>query len=294
MNVEVPAGKYVLAVSGGVDSMALLDVLAQKPALELVVAHFNHGIRLDAAEDELLVAGRAKELRLTYEAGHGSLGVKASEEAARNARYEFLFSVQKKYAAKAVITAHHQDDLIETAFINLLRGTGYKGLVSIEANDKVLRPLLKSPKSEVLKYAQDNNLVWREDASNNQGVYLRNYLRKNVVNRLSKNERQELISNIENIAKINYKLDNKIATLSQNVTAYNQINRYELNMLPKELANELIAYWLRKANARDFDRKTIERLNIALRTAKANTTQPVKGKLSLKIGQTTAEFSSTV
>jgi tRNA(Ile)-lysidine synthase len=294
MNVAVPRGKYVIAVSGGVDSMALLDLLAKKPGLEIVVAHFNHGIRQDAAEDERLVAGRAKELRLPYAIGYGSLGKKASEEAARNARYEFLFSVQKKHVAKAVITAHHQDDLIETAFINLLRGTGYKGLAAIKANNKVLRPLLKSPKSEVLKYALVNKLVWREDASNNQDVYLRNYLRKNVVNELSYDERQKLISNIENIAKINYKLDNEIATLSQNITAYNQINRYELNMLPKELANELIAYWLRKANARDFDRKTIERLNIALRTAKANTAQPVKGKLSLKIGQRTAEFSSTV
>src|SRR5438270_2251525 len=118
MKVNVPPGRYVLAVSGGVDSMVLLDLLAKLPGLELVVAHFNHGIRPESVNDEELVANRAKRLNLPLELGYASLGQGASEATARQARYQFLEAVQKKYKAKAIITAHHQDDWIETAVIN--------------------------------------------------------------------------------------------------------------------------------------------------------------------------------
>src|SRR5437764_343012 len=132
MDVVLPKpGKYVVAVSGGVDSVALLDMLARSDDLKLVVAHFDHGIRKDSAKDRKFVEDLAKnyDLPFVYEEGH--LGSGTSEAVARGARYDFLHRVKKSHGAQAIITAHHQDDVLETAIINLLRGTGRKGLTSL-------------------------------------------------------------------------------------------------------------------------------------------------------------------
>jgi tRNA(Ile)-lysidine synthase len=143
MKIKIPKGKYVVAVSGGVDSMVLLDLLSRKPGIELVVAHFNHGIRPDANKDEELAVTRSEQLNLPIEVGYGHLGAKCSEEHARKARYAFLQKISLLHNADKIITAHHQDDLIETALINTIRGTGRKGFVSISNNEKVLRPLAR-------------------------------------------------------------------------------------------------------------------------------------------------------
>src|SRR5688572_12503510 len=90
MDVQLEPGKYVVAVSGGVDSMVLLDVLTQYPQLELVVAHFEHGIRPDSGKDFRLVKAAAKKYKLPFAAAHGNLGPTVSEATARKARYEFL------------------------------------------------------------------------------------------------------------------------------------------------------------------------------------------------------------
>src|SRR5665213_4424111 len=108
MRIEVLPGKYALAVSGGVDSMALLDMLAKKPGVNLVVAHFNHGIRGDSGHDEKLVKQAAAAYGLIFELGAARLGKGASEAAAREARYDFLNRVMKKHQADAIISAHHQ------------------------------------------------------------------------------------------------------------------------------------------------------------------------------------------
>src|SRR5690606_5271626 len=106
--IKIRPGKYVVAVSGGVDSMVLLDLLRQKPKLELIVAHFDHGIRPDSAEDRKLVQRVAKHYDLPFVYAEGKLGPKASEALAREARYAFLRRVQAEQGAEAIITAHHQ------------------------------------------------------------------------------------------------------------------------------------------------------------------------------------------
>src|SRR5258708_37503607 len=101
MKVNTPPGKYILAVSGGVDSMVLLDLLSKKPDVELVVAHFNHGIRADSNLDEELVEKAAQKHGLFHEVGYGKLGAGASEETAREASYKFLKSAARKHKANA-------------------------------------------------------------------------------------------------------------------------------------------------------------------------------------------------
>jgi tRNA(Ile)-lysidine synthetase-like protein len=290
MEIKVPAGKYILAVSGGVDSIVLLDLLAGKPGIDLVVAHFDHGIRPESVKDEELVATTAKRLNLAFEAGYGRLGSKASEDTARQARYRFLEQIQDKYKANAIITAHHQDDLIETAILNILRGTGHRGLAAISSNERIVRPLLSYPKTDILAYAKANKLKWYEDASNKKEVYLRNYIRNSLLSGMTIRQRQHLISNIDKVANNSSILDAQIAKISHDIYQDYTVSRSEFAALPAELGNEMIIHWLRELKVLDFDRPTVNRLNVALRTSRAGTLHPVKDDLKIKISQKTAQF----
>lgn len=304
MNIKIPSSKYVIAVSGGVDSMVLLDILAKqtkrsKPiaqdqnSLQLVVAHFNHGIRPQAAIDEEFVRQRAEQLKLPYEAGYGRLGAGASEEAARRGRYGFLNRIKVKHDALAVITAHHQDDMIETAFINMIRGTGRKGLVAISKNQAIIRPLLGWSKSEVLGYAAEHKLAWREDESNTDTDYLRNYIRLNVMPKLNAKKRRQIIDNLDKVAEIDLAIDSLADDLSKDIYNGLVIDRTRFSSLPVAVADELLTRWLRQLGSADFDKTAITRLNTALRTAKARTCHPVKRGLYVNIKKSSASFHLT-
>lgn len=172
--------KYVIAVSGGVDSVVLLDMLSKKPGLELIVAHFDHGIRIDSADDAEFVKNLAVKYGLPFETTREELGVNASEEFARDRRYKFLKIVAGKYGAK-IATAHHADDVIETIAINLTRGTGWRGLAGVDL-EYITRPLTHITKSEIRQYADKHDLEWREDSSNSSDKYLRNRIRQKSLN----------------------------------------------------------------------------------------------------------------
>lgn len=169
------SGKYVVAVSGGVDSVVLLDMLCRIPGLDLVVAHFDHGIRDDSADDAVFVEELAAYYGLPFETRRVELGRKASEELARNHRYKFLREVADKHRAK-IITAHHADDVIETIAINHTRGTGWRGLAVLDSED-IVRPMLHMSKDLIRQYAREHALQWREDSTNQSDRYLRNRLR---------------------------------------------------------------------------------------------------------------------
>jgi tRNA(Ile)-lysidine synthase len=123
LQITIPVGTYIVAVSGGVDSVVLLHLLS-KTDCKLVVAHFDHGIRHNSHDDAAFVKSLAASYGLAYEEEKANLGPSASEDTARKARYAFLRRVTNTYHAKAIATAHHQDDVIETSIINILRGTG--------------------------------------------------------------------------------------------------------------------------------------------------------------------------
>jgi tRNA(Ile)-lysidine synthase len=292
--VDLKPGKYVVAVSGGVDSIVLLDLLSNLPALELIVAHFNHGTRSDAPADEELVTSAAAKLGLAYEVGYGRLGARASEEKARNARYKFLMQVKDKYGAVGIIMAHHQDDLIETALINILRGSGRRGLTAILENPDVIRPLMNVTKKEVLDYAHERKLKWREDNTNRQIKYLRNYIRRYITPKLTDKQRAELLGNIQKVAKNNQTHNDLIAIISQSVEKNNQIDRQSFINLPLEVENELIMEWLRRRNVKDIDRKMVERLTVAVKAAGAKSRHPVKKNLELVVEANSAYFTNTV
>ncbi len=108
--------QFIVAVSGGIDSIVLLDVLVKSGA-ELVVAHVDHGIRADSHEDESFVHRLADKYGLPFVSTRLALGSRASEDLARRERYKWLETVRAQYSAKAIVTAHHQDDVLETIVI---------------------------------------------------------------------------------------------------------------------------------------------------------------------------------
>jgi tRNA(Ile)-lysidine synthase len=301
MDVEIPPGKYIIAVSGGVDSMVLLNILykkisteaqSQNIVLSVVVAHFNHGIRQDSKADETLVQKTAKKYNLPFEVGYGRLGKNASEQKARNRRYKFLETIKTKYSADAIITAHHQDDFIETAFLNILRGSGHRGLAAMKVNQQVKRPLLHVNKESILRYANKHRIKWIEDSTNQDESYLRNYIRKNLLSDMSEEQKQYLIKNIEKVADIVAEKDILVAKISQNIMNNNTISRSKYIMLPAEIRYEVIMYWLRSNGYRNYEKQNIEKIDIALKTGKAGTKLSIKKQLWLKLSLNSARFDS--
>lgn len=274
MKVNVPKGKYVLAVSGGVDSVVLLDIWARQKNADLIVAHFDHGIRKDSAKDRKFVEALAKKYNLIFESSNGNLGPNASEELARKARYEFLRSVKAKQNADAIITAHHQDDVIETILINLLRGTRRRGLSSLQGTNEIVRPLLSVSKKEIKSYAAENNLSWREDATNQDPKYLRNWVRINLVPKLTSQQRAQLLSTNKKAGELNKELDEIIANNFDTKSA--ELNKTSIVNFSHNVASEIMANWLRNNGIRDFDTPTIERLVIGAKTLGNNKSVEIK------------------
>lgn len=267
MKLNIGSKKYVVAVSGGVDSVVLLDLLygqIDKPKENLVVAHFDHGIRENSAEDRKFVEDLARGYGLEFYFEEGRLGADASEALAREKRYEFLNGVKKKTSATAIVTAHHSDDVLETVIINILRGTGRKGLSSLSSRDEIIRPLLEFTKKDIIDYAQKNNLAWRDDETNLDEKYLRNYVRHNLITKLSEAQKNELLKISSESKAKNEEIDHLVAEL---FLKKGGISRRLFAGLGHDLSSEIIAEWLRKEGV-NFDKKTIERVVVQLKTAK--------------------------
>ncbi len=269
-----------MAVSGGVDSVVLLDLLAKEKNLRLMVAHFDHGIRDDSSEDRKFVESLAKKRELSFVFAEGKLGPNASEALAREKRYEFLQKTRIANGASAIVTAHHQDDVIETAIINLLRGTNRRGLASLKDTATVKRPLLNNPKQQIKSYAVKNNLAWREDPTNANTKYLRNYVRHELVPKLGPSGRQQLLAIINKASQQNSEIDTVLANL---VGA--GLDRAVYRSYDASLGLELIAAWLRANDITGYDRKTLARLDTAIRSARNGTAHNIIGDQMLVISR---------
>ena len=275
-------GRYLVAVSGGIDSVCLLDILASNPDYRLTVAHFDHGIRPDSALDQAFVKSLAEKYNLPFLSEAGYLGPEASEDLARNARYDFLRRALEQTKSAAILTAHHQDDRLETLIINLIRGTGRLGVASIGETKEIKRPLLKVQKAELLIYAKTHNLSWREDASNSDQKYLRNYIRHHVLPKISPEDRAQLVRIMDRQLSLNKEIDD----LTYRLLRQNDLNRLStrnLSNLSYFESKELIAQWLRLNRLPGFNQLTIERLTLAAKTKRPGTRIDIYGKASARV-----------
>ena len=180
--------KILLTVSGGVDSMVMLSLFVAS-GYNIGVAHCNFGLRgAESDEDEVVVEREAAKYGVPcYNKRFDTTGEmertgESMEMAARRLRYEWFYELCDTYGYTVISVAHHADDSIETFFINLLRGTGLKGLTGINHQmGKVVRPLMFASRKELLEYAVANHIPFREDSSNRSTKYLRNKIRLGLI-----------------------------------------------------------------------------------------------------------------
>lgn len=216
--------------------MVLLDMVATRTKDEFVVAHFDHGIRSESKKDAEFVGGLAKKHGAVFELGQARLGAQASEEMARKARYSFLKKLEKKYAPAKVVTAHHQDDLVETVVMNLVRGTGWRGLAPMSA--ELERPLLGLSKVELTEYAIANNLGWIEDETNYGDRYFRNRVRRFLLKMSPEQRRDLLILNAKQQL-----LRGQIEEISRAAAKTDALRSPAILALPVGAALELLRAW---------------------------------------------------
>ncbi|WP_051663845.1 tRNA lysidine(34) synthetase TilS [Dyadobacter crusticola] len=224
------AQRSLLAVSGGVDSMVLMH-LFHKHGFQAGVAHCNFGLRGEESdEDERYV--RQKAYQYGFEFFVKTFDTKAfakqksvsTQMAARELRYKWFEDIRQNGQYQWVITAHHANDSLETALLNLTRGTGLSGLKGIAPQaGNIIRPLLRMTRGEVLRYAEDHNIHWREDRSNASLDYQRNKIRHEVVPVLK---------------TLNPALEHTFVTVSERLLATDNLLKELMNAWKREVVKE--------------------------------------------------------
>ena len=212
-NLIAEGDRLVLALSGGIDSMVLADLLL-KMKVDFAVAHCNFHLRGKESDgDERFVREYAEKSGIQCYVKNFDTEQYAAEQgvsiemAARDLRYAWFEKLRQQLGYDKIAVAHHADDQAETFFINLLRGAGLRGLKGMQPqNGLIIRPLLWASREQIRKYAVENHIVWREDHTNVESVYLRNRIRNQllpVFDELQPEARQGLYKSLEHLASEN-------------------------------------------------------------------------------------------
>ena len=182
----------VIAVSGGPDSMALLNllnVIKKEKNIKIICAHVNHNLRKESKAEAKMVKDYCKQKSIIYEYMEIKEYKGNTENYAREKRYEFFENLLKKYNSKYLFTAHHGDDLIETVIMRLIRSSSLKGYsafseITEKKDYKIYRPLITKTKEEIFNYVKNNNLPYAIDKTNDSDFFTRNRIRKYILPRL--------------------------------------------------------------------------------------------------------------
>lgn len=272
---------YLVAVSGGVDSVCLLDMLSRSEH-RLIVAHVEHGIRGEASRaDARFVAALAQKYNLPFVSTALNLGPNASEELARQKRYDFLLAQAQKFDA-VLVTGHHAEDVAETIAINIERGTGWRGL-AVLARTGVKRPLISFTKTQLYDYALQHRLEWVEDATNASDLYQRNRVRKALKNVIS----QRTIVRILQFRARQLALRKDIERETERIMLRNSGSRYFLSQID-DVALELLASDIaRQTGGLRPTRPRTQRALLAIKTARPGAKIDVGDGVQLEIASRT-------
>lgn len=281
--------RVVIGVSGGPDSMTLLNILnnlKEKLNIKIYVAHINHMIRQEADEEteyvkefcaKIGVEFFVKRIKVEEEAKRMKIG---TEEAGRNIRYNFFEEVAKKVGANKIATAHNENDNVETVLMNLIRGTSISGLKGIEKvrDGRYIRPIIECKRNEIEEYCNENNIEAKHDKTNDENIYTRNKIRNLLIPYLQKEFNSNVIESINrlsNLAAEEREFINKIVEREYNrllISTYEKTSEInnditktiildlkEFNKLDKVIKSNLILYTISKI---DGKKAGIEKIHI--------------------------------
>ncbi|MEZ5301268.1 MAG: tRNA lysidine(34) synthetase TilS [Verrucomicrobiales bacterium] len=260
-----PRRRYLIGVSGGLDSTALLHLLVEAGYRNLVVCHLNHRLRGRAsAGDARFAASLAKQLGLSFKGASADVRALAKrqklslETAGRQARHAFFADCAREFRCPRIFLAHHADDQVETVVMNLFRGAGLRGLAGMReecplparGNRKVsaIRPLLGVRRAELQSFAESERLRWREDASNASPEFLRNRLRSEILPLLSEVFQRDVGTSILRLACLaEADIEYFDAAVEMLLPAENEgLDANVFAGLPPALRLRLARTWLRK------------------------------------------------
>lgn len=264
-NLIEKGDSIVSAVSGGSDSVFMLEMLSaikDDYDLKIIVSHVNHGLRgAEAQRDEDFVKKLAEKNGLIYEVEHIDMAGYAKEhsltceEAGRKLRYLFFEEIKEKYKADKVAIAHNKNDVAETTFLNIFRGTGLDGLESIPLRrDFYIRPILCFEKSEILDFLKENNIHYVDDSTNFTNDYKRNVIRNEIIPFIKKNFNENIVSSMSRLASIakennlylediiNDKYINIVKSNTIDRESFNELNHYEKTLVLRKFLRENLNY----------------------------------------------------
>ena len=267
--------RYLIGVSGGRDSVALLHWLSSLGYKKLIVCHLNHQLRGRSSDaDARFVEKLAGKYQVDFEMGAAKVRVLAKkkkmsiETAAREARYSFFAKAAKRHRCHTIFLAHHADDLVETFLLNLIRGAGLTGLAAMrdlstrhigDLDLTIVRPLLSVWRSDIDKYVREWHLRFREDATNRNLAPTRNRIRNRIIPYLEKILGRNIRQNIWRTAIIAAEeekwLDNEVPDSTNP-----DLSVPRLRMLPVALQRRAILKWLRAQNVSEVGFDVIERV----------------------------------
>jgi len=255
----VVPGKYVIAFSGGSDSVALTFGCAQlqksDDSYAFMAGHIEHGLRGEEAERDAEFAQTfCQQIGMDCKVVHVDvpsrikLTGESIEDAARTLRYRALMNMSTSFCAKRILTAHHANDQAETILFRLVRGAGMRGLGAMhQDNGFVLRPLLGFTKIELEEICKRENLLWVEDSSNNDVEYSRNYIRKEVFPLLEKLN-PNIVGNMCQCAKILQEDEDALSAWADKFAKKwiqgNELQTADWHLMPLAVRKRIIRSWL--------------------------------------------------
>ena len=287
-----PDGCYLIGVSGGRDSVALLNLLVERGYKKLIVCHLNHQLRGRSSDaDARFVEKLAAQYDIDLEMRSTNVRALAAkqkisiETAAREARYKFFAQVAKQRRTQTIFLGHHADDLVETFLINLFRGSGATGLGAIREVSKrrvedvdltIVRPFLGVWRSEIDNYVRKHRLKFREDASNKHLAPLRNRIRRRIIPYLEKALDRNIRQSIRRAAVIAAEEESWIEDQLPDTTD-SELAVEQLRDLPVALQRREILKWLRARKIANVGFDVVEDVRSLLghdaRVAKVNLPQ---------------------
>ena len=248
----------LVALSGGADSVALiyiLHALSEKLNINISAAHVHHGIRGDEADNDALFCEKlCKDMNIPffkrcYDVPGYAKEMHISEETAgRKVRYEFFDEIMRKNGITLTATAHHKNDRVETVLMNLIRGSGLKGLIGIEyKNGNIIRPLLDLKKNEILDYCSSIMTEFCHDSTNDETLYRRNKVRLELIPeivKLNPNFEECIIRESNIISDDNDFLDKSACEAYKEVVTEQGINCGMLNVLHTSVKRRIVRMFM--------------------------------------------------